>query len=132
MVESLRLETTLPAPPRRIYEAWLDSEKHGAFSGGAAKINPVVGGKHRAWDEYIEGVNLILDPYSRIVQTWRTTEFPEGSADSQIEILLEAIEGGTRLTLIHLNIPEGQAEQYDTGWRDYYFTPMAEYFASAE
>jgi activator of HSP90 ATPase len=129
MAESLRLETTLPASPRRIYEAWLDSKEHAAFSGGIAKINPVVGGKHSASDSYIEGVNLILEPYKRIVQSWRTTEFPEGAADSRLEILLDAVDGGTRLTLIQTNIPDGQTDQYEGGWRDYYFTPMAEYFA---
>src|SRR6185369_1989682 len=107
--------TTLPASPERVYEAWLDSDEHGAFSGGIAKIDPVVGGKHAAWDSYIEGVNLILEQPRRIVQSWRTTEFPEEAPDSRLEILLDEVDGGTRLTLIHTNIPDGQADQYEGG-----------------
>jgi activator of HSP90 ATPase len=45
-----------------------------------------------------------------------------------VEILLERMKDGTRLTLRHSNIPEGQAESYKQGWEDFYFKPMKEYF----
>jgi len=35
---------------------------------------------------------------------------------------------GTLLTLKHWNIPDGQAEGYESSWQDFYFTPMQEYF----
>jgi uncharacterized protein YndB with AHSA1/START domain len=85
-----------------------------------------------AWDGYISGVILELEPYERIVQTWRTTEFPEGSEDSHLEVLLVSVEGGTRITLLHSDIPDGQAEMYDEGWEDYYFKPMRAYFEGEE
>ena len=128
MAESLHLETELPASPERIYTAWLSGEEHGAFTGAPATCDPVVGGAFTAWDNYIDGRNLGLEPFQRIVQTWRTTEFPEGSEDSRIEVRLEAVPVGTHLTLVHTNIPDGQSAQYDTGWQDYYFKPMREYF----
>ncbi len=131
MAESIRVETVLPAPAQRIYEAWLDAEEHGEFTGGEAEIDPTVGGRHSAWDGYIQGVTLELEPYSRIVQSWRTTEFPEGSPDSRLEVVLEESGGSTRVTLIHTEIPDGQGAGYETGWRDFYFKPMAEYFAGA-
>jgi uncharacterized protein YndB with AHSA1/START domain len=129
-LESLELSVILPGPPERIYEAWLDSRHHAAFTGGGAEIEPGVGGAHSAWDGYITGQNLELEPGRRIVQSWRTTEFPEDAAFSRLEILLEPAEGGTRLTLKHTEIPEGQGEQYEEGWRDYYFEPMLEYFTN--
>ena len=129
-LESLELTVILPGTPDRIYEAWLDSRGHAAFTGSAATIDPIVGGTHSAWDGYITGKNLALEPGRRIHQTWRTTEFPDDAADSSLELLFEAADGGTRLVLRHTNIPEGQSEQYQGGWRDYYFNPMQEYFAS--
>jgi activator of HSP90 ATPase len=128
--ESFEVSTFLPAPPWRVYEAWLDGTEHGLFTGGPATGEPAVGGAFTAWDGYIQGRNLALEPYCRIVQAWRTTEFPAGSPDSCLEVLLDAEEAGTRLTLRHSEIPEGQGEEYKQGWLDYYFEPMREYFAS--
>ena len=130
MLEKIELSTIFPAGPERIYRAWLDSAEHTAFTGGAAIIEPQVGGAFSAWDGYIQGVTLVLEPYRRIVQTWRTTEFPEASADSRLEVLLEEVEAGTKLTLIHSEIPAGQGEDYRQGWVENYFNPMEEYFSS--
>ena len=35
---------------------------------------------------------------------------------------------GTRVVIIHTDIPEGQSERYETGWIEYYFEPMKKYF----
>ena len=48
--------------------------------------------------------------------------------DSKIELLLEPEGEGTKLTLIHTEIPDGQADSYEGGWEDSYFRPMRQYF----
>lgn len=101
------------------------------MTGSAATGQAKVGARFTAWDSYIEGANVEMEPYRRIVQSWRTSEFPEGSPDSRLEVLLEEAKGGTKVTLVHTGIPEGQGEQYKQGWRDFYFKPMKIYFASA-
>ena len=128
MSDSLKLSTTLAAAPQRVYRAWLDGSEHAAFTGGAAKVDPRVGGSFTAWDGYIHGTTLELEPERRIVQAWRTTEFPDDSPDSRLVVLLEAVPEGTRLTLLHTRVPAGQGEGYRQGWEDYYFAPMREYF----
>jgi uncharacterized protein YndB with AHSA1/START domain len=130
MVEDIEISTVITASAKAIYEAWLDSDTHSSFTGSRSKVEPYVGGKHSAWDEYIQGETLELDPYRRILQSWITTEFPPGSEASLLEILLEEVEGGTRVTLIHTRIPEGQGEQYRDGWEENYFAPLREYFSS--
>jgi hypothetical protein len=30
--------------------------------------------------------------------------------------------------MIHSKVPEEQADEYDQGWKDYYWTPLKEYF----
>jgi uncharacterized protein YndB with AHSA1/START domain len=128
--ESVELAWTLPVPPGDIYRAWLDSEAHGQFTGGAASVAPGVGGQFTAWDGYIRGTTLELEPDKRIVQAWRTTEFPSGSADSRLELHLEKAEEGTRVTLRHTEIPEGQGETYRRGWDEFYIQPMTRYFGA--
>jgi uncharacterized protein YndB with AHSA1/START domain len=129
MPNKFTITTLLPAAPEKIFRAWLSSEGHTAMTGSAARVEPRVGGAFTAWDGYISGRTMELKPYTRIVQAWRTTEFPEGSPDSRIEILLEPVEAGTKLSLTHSEIPEGQADSYKDGWDESYFQPMKEYFS---
>ena len=98
------------------------------MTGNAAKVDGKVGGKFTAWDGYIFGSTLELEPDQRIVQAWRTSEFPEDAPDSRLEILFEEVAEGTKVTLIHSNMPEDQVDSYRQGWEDFYFRPMKEYF----
>jgi len=127
--DAFRLTTLVSAQPERVYSAWLDSGAHSAFTGGEAKIDPTIGGKFMAWGGYIQGRTVELLQGRRIVQIWRTKEFPASSADSRLEIQFESAEGGTRLTILHSNIPLGQGERYKTGWQEKYFAPMRHYYA---
>ena len=126
--ESIRMSAHFPVSPERIYEAWLDGDEHGKITGAKATVEPRVGGAHVSWDGYIKGENLALEAGRRILQTWRTLEFPADSGDSKLEVLLAAKDGGTEMTIVHTEIPEGQGSKYEMGWRDLYFTPMTEYF----
>lgn len=126
---SFTIATFLPASPERIYRDWLSSDGHTLMTGSPAKVEPGIGGEFTAWEDYISGKTLVMEPGRRILQAWRTTEFPEESPDSQVEVILEAEGGGTRLTLVHTQIPEGQSDDYLQGWKDFYFTPMAEYYS---
>ncbi len=128
--ESIRITATILAAPQRIYDAWLDGKSHSAFTGGKATIEPGIGGRHTAWDGYIEGVTLQLVPGKRIVQSWHTSEFPADAIDSRLDILLEEVSGGTKLTLVHSEIPAGQGAKYKSGWQEHYFAPMKKYFAA--
>jgi uncharacterized protein YndB with AHSA1/START domain len=127
--EALRVSTTIPAAPTTLYLAWLSAEQHSAMTGGAAKIDPDVGGKFSTWNGYITGKLVILDLGRRIVMSWRTTDFPRDAADSRVEIHFEALGGSTRLTILHTDIPEGQGEKYRAGWNEHYFTPMRTFFS---
>lgn len=128
-LETVRVSAVLPASAERIYAAWLDSKEHSKMTGGTAVVDPAVGGEHSAWDGYITGLNVELEPARRIVQTWRTTDFPLGSGDSRLEVHLREAEGGTEVTLIHGQIPEGQGAKYEEGWQSHYLAPMRKYFA---
>ncbi|MBI2165711.1 MAG: SRPBCC domain-containing protein [Chloroflexi bacterium] len=128
MTETIQVSAVIPASVERIYKAWLSSKEHGAFTGGSAEVDPRVDGEFTAWDGYIQGKTIELEPYSRIAQTWRTSDFPSGSADSRLEVLLEKAKGGTKITLVHTNIPDGQGKNYQQGWLEYYFEPMKKYF----
>lgn len=130
MSESIELTRTVPGSPERIFKAWLAADEHTRMTGGQATVQP--DGRFTAWDGYIEGRTLEEDAPRRIVQAWRTTEFPDGAPDSRVEVLLEPQGDGTAITLKHSDIPDGQGASYESGWVEHYFDPMTEYFGSAE
>ncbi len=129
MADRFEISTTLAAMPNQVYRAWLDSEEP-PFIGAQASIDARVGGAFTAWGDYIKGMTLELEDSRRIVQSWRTVDFSSGAPDSRLEVLLEPVKGGTRLTLIHSEIPDGMGEEYHQGWIDNYFEPMKRYFGS--
>ena len=129
-MDSFTVSTVLPGTAQAIYKAWLSSKGHSEMTGGEAKCSARAGGKFTAWDGYISGKNLELVPGEKIAQSWRTTEFDEGDADSRLEVALAATKGGTKVTLKHSELPAGSGASYKDGWREHYFAPMKEYFAS--
>ncbi|HUI18056.1 MAG TPA: SRPBCC domain-containing protein [Alphaproteobacteria bacterium] len=125
------LVDVIPASPQAIYHAWLSSSGHAGMTGGQpASTSAKEGAEFTAWNGYISGRNLTLEPGRRIRQSWRTTKFAARDADSEIEVLLEPTAGGTRLTLRHSNVPDGHTSYRDGGWQRSYFEPMKAYFAA--
>jgi len=122
------LSATFPATAEQIFDAWMSSEGHAQMTGAAAQVDAAVGGKFSAWDGYIWGETLEMERPRRILQSWRTSEFPDDAPDSMLEILLEKTSGGTKLTLRHWNIPAEQTDDYKQGWDDSYFKPMKVFF----
>ena len=126
----ITLTQTLSATPEQVYTAWLSSQGHSDMTGSKATASNKVGDEFTAWDGYLYGKNLKLALNKKIVQSWRTNEFPEDAPDSILTITLEATEKGTKLTLKHADTPDEQEKNYEQGWQDHYFEPMEKYFAS--
>ncbi len=128
--DSLRLTAVLPAAPATVQAAWLDGALHAAMTGAPATGEARVGARFTAWEDYIEGENLEVAA-GRVLQSWRTTQFPPGAPNSRLEVQFGEAVGGTELTLIHTQIPLGQGDAYEEGWEEYYFAPMRAYFGAA-
>ena len=128
MKNGFTLSETLPAKASQIYKAWLSSEGHTAMTGSPATVDGTVGGAFSAWDGYIFGSTLDLTPNQRIVQAWRTSEFPDEAPDSRLEVKFEEVNDGTKVTIIHTDMPDEQVESYRQGWEDFYFIPMRKFF----
>ncbi len=126
--EKIEIAFSLPVAPRQLYDAWLDAKEHSAFTGGHASCEAKVGGRFSAWDGYIEGENVELELGSKIVQTWRTSDFEDDDADSRLELRFEEDGAGTKLVLRHTELPAGGSKKYREGWKQHYFAPMKQYF----
>ncbi len=123
-MDELELQESFDAMPATLYEAWIDADLHAAFTGAPATSEARLGGHFTAWDGYIEGTHVELQPGARIVQRWRTGEFPEGAPDSLLEVTLQRSGDGSVLHLRHTGLPAGDGPRYAQGWRDHYFEPL--------
>ncbi len=122
----------LMASPEDVYEALLDPEKHSAFTGSPATTSTKKGAAFTAWDGYITGKNLELVKGKKIVQEWKTTEWPEGYPVSRLELTLTAKKGGTELKMLHTDVPAEQADDYSGGWKSSYWDPLRKYLAERD
>jgi activator of HSP90 ATPase len=126
MSKTIRQTVTFKASPHEIYESFMDEKKHAQFTGAKVKLSRKTGGKFDIWDGEISGENLELVPDKKIVQTWRYSDWPAGEF-STATFSLEAVDGGTKLTLNHSGVPDEAYEDIKQGWKDYYWTPLKKY-----
>jgi len=127
-MDSIKLSVTVPVEPKMVYQAWLNSREHSAFTNSKAEIEKKVGSDFTAGDGYISGTNELLHMNKRIVQTWRTTDFSEENEDSTLEVRLQKVDKGTKVSIIHTGLPDNSGSEYKKGWRDNYLKPMKSYF----
>ncbi|MDQ7825696.1 MAG: SRPBCC family protein [Candidatus Eremiobacteraeota bacterium] len=119
----IRQSVTFNAPPHEVYEALMDSKKHEAFTRDKAHISRKPGGTFTAYGGYITGKNLELYEDEKIVQLWRTDEWPEGHF-STVTYRLKDLHGSTKLTFTQDGIPEEFCESIRKGWHEYYWRPL--------
>ncbi|HLW70873.1 MAG TPA: SRPBCC family protein [Candidatus Binataceae bacterium] len=125
---TIRQSAIIPATPVEVYDAFVNARKHAAFTGAAAKSANKVGGKFTAWDDYISGKYLELVAGRKIVEEWRTGDWPAGCEPSLIEFTFARVDKNTRVTMVQTKVPAAQAANYRQGWKDYYWTPLKAYF----
>ena len=128
-VRTITQKVVIPASPQEVYEVYVDPKKHAAFTEAKATGKPVVGGKMTAWDGYIFGKYLELEPGKRIVQEWTTTDWVEGYGPSRLELTLCKVPEGTELVMVNSDVPEEQADEVADGWIEFYWEPLKKYFS---
>jgi activator of HSP90 ATPase len=128
-VTTIKQTVIIPAAPDKVYEAFMNAKVHSEFTGSKATCNPIVGGRFTAWDGYIFGKNLELEKGKKIVQEWKTTEWPKDYRSSRFELILKKVKDGTEVIMVHSKVPEEQAAELAKGWNEFYWTPLKEYFS---
>ena len=129
MVDLIDLTLLLNEEPKRVFTAWMDPREHATFTGGGlATIEPWTGGRFTAFEGDVHGIFLGVDNAARIVQTWRTPEFPPESRDSRLTVTFEPAPGGTRLRIQHADVPPKLLRKLQKGWESNYIKPLSKYF----
>jgi uncharacterized protein YndB with AHSA1/START domain len=127
MPRTIILAASLPAPPERLYEMYVDSKLHAAFTGLAVEIEPRPGGSFRAFNGAIWGNILEMVPNRLIVQRWRSKNFPQEAIDSTLVLSFWPEGAAGRIELVHANVPEEDFAGVSEGWSKFYWNPWRAY-----
>ena len=125
-MNSIRQTVRFAASPARVYETLMDSSRHTAFTGEPATVSRAIGGASSAYGGKVTAINLDLVANKRIVQAWRSAQFPEGGF-SLATFQLNEVGSETELVFSQDAIPEGFAEHLDKGWNERYWAPLRKY-----
>ncbi len=130
MSEVIHQSVVLPGSPKDLFNQYLDSKGHEAFTGAPASIEAKAGGRFKAFDGMLHGEIRHLVPGRMIVQSWRSVSFKEGDNDSTLIISFVPEGDGTRVDLVHLDVPEHDHEGVTKGWVNHYWTPWQSHLES--
>jgi uncharacterized protein YndB with AHSA1/START domain len=127
MPRTIILAASLPAPPERLYEMYVDPQLHAAFTGLPVEIEPHPGGTFRAFNGAIWGTILGVVPNRLIVQRWRSKNFPQEAIDSTLVLSFWPEGTAGRVELVHANVPEEDFAGVSEGWSKFYWNPWRAY-----
>jgi uncharacterized protein YndB with AHSA1/START domain len=117
-------EVVIGAPPDTVFPYFTDPERMVRWMGTEADIDARPGGAYRilvagrfaAAGEFVE-----IDPPRRVVFTWgwegEGNAVPPGA--STIEVTLIPQDEGTRVVLVHRDLPEDSRGPHAHGWQHY-------------
>lgn len=120
------------ARPSEIYDLLLDSERHSDFTGKRAEINAETGGEFSFCNGNHTGYFLRLIKNKRIVLAWTHRKFPRNHF-TIVDLKLERNEnGGTRLSMNQMGVPESCDGWLTEAWRKTYWEPLEQYVEEEE
>jgi activator of HSP90 ATPase len=129
MPKNVIIAASLPAPPDRLFDMYLDARLHAAFTGAPVTLEARAGGTFRAFDGMLSGTILHVEPKRLIVQTWRSANWPGDAIDSVLVLSFWPEDQGGRIELVHVNVAEADFAGISHGWEKYYWTPWRAYLA---
>ena len=132
MTPAIQQSAEFEVSPKVLYELYMDSKKHSRATGAPAKLSRKVGGSFTAFGGQLEGKNFLLVPDQMIVQAWRSTGWKKSDPDSILVIQFNKTKTGTRVDLVHVNVPEQDYQGVTEGWKKYYWQPWHDYLTAAE
>ena len=129
----------VPATPKRLFEAWLDSREHGDMTGGRATIDSSANGSIGLLDGAVVGRIVECEPNSLIVHELNTADEWKAGRATRVEVRLvtgsnyggigNPQDDGTTIILRHTGVYAGGVFSPDW-WESRYFRPMDAYFKS--
>jgi uncharacterized protein YndB with AHSA1/START domain len=128
MPRPLVVEQHVPAPPERVYAAWMSAENLAQWwwphtPDTVYEIDARVGGKYEIRSDAVgigaQGEYLELNPPNDFLMTWRWMTDGRWEVEETVRAELAQEDGGTAVTLTHfLDDIVADGESLHEGWED--------------
>jgi uncharacterized protein YndB with AHSA1/START domain len=132
MPRTIQLAASLPAPPDRLFDMYLDPVEHAAFTGSPVEISAASGARFRAFGDVLSGNILQVVPNRLIVQSWRSPHWGESDLDSTLVLTFLPEAAGGRIELVQVNVVDTDFAGVCHGWEKYYWTPWRAYLTRGQ
>lgn len=126
MCKTIKQKVKFRLTPQQVYSLLADSKLHSKLTGQKALISENIGGRFSTHAGRVSGINVDLLPGKRIVQAWRSEEFPEGIFSMVTFHLTQAKNGGTQLVLTHRGVPKNLIPNVEKEWKILYWDKIRE------
>jgi activator of HSP90 ATPase len=113
----------LGAAPADVYKALTNRVMIEIWTGEKAEFKLEPGTDFSMWDGAIVGKNIAFEMNKMVRQVWLFD-----NEESTVTIKLHADKKGTRVEVVHENIPDEAYNNIAEGWDDDYFGALAELF----
>ena len=130
MTRNIVLAASFVAAPERLFDMYVDSRSHSAFTGAPAVIEPRAGAAFTAFGGTLSGSILHIKPKRLIIHTWRSKNWPADAIDSVLVLSFWSQPDGARIELVHVNVSDEDFAGVSQGWEKYYWTPWRAYLAA--
>lgn len=127
MPRTIQLAASLPAPPDRLFDMYLDPGEHAAFTGSPVTISDRPGSPFRAFGDVLSGTILQVVPKRLIVQSWRSPNWAPEDLDSTLILTFWPEGDGGRIELVQANVADKDFAGVSQGWEKFYWSPWRAY-----
>ena len=110
----------IKAPLEKVWKALTDPKVIEKWGAGPAVMDNKEGTEFSLWGGDIFGKNIEVIPGKKLVQYWYAGKWDE---PSKVLFTLTSKGNTTTVDLLHENIPDSEASEIESGWRQYYMGP---------
>lgn len=128
---SIKLNYVVYSTPDKVFEALTDSKIIARWCEGGGKVSSDVGGIFEFFDGWVKGEVNAYNPGKKLSYTWKPGEWDKKTPPSLVTYLFHKHAAGTEIILEHSDFPsQEEADKHQSGWVDYVFEPLNDYFTS--
>jgi uncharacterized protein YndB with AHSA1/START domain len=106
----------------KVWQALTDASVIEGWGAGPAKMDAKEGGEFSLWGGDIHGTNTKVIPEKLLEQDWYGHDHSERKY--KVAFTFSSDGTATSVHLLHADVSDDEAKDFEDGWRDYYFNPI--------
>lgn len=124
-MKTIKQYYTIGATPEEVFLALTNPLTIELWSGYPAIMEARENSEFSLFEGEISGRNIKIITNKQLVQEWY---FGDNQEESVVTINLIPFKNKTNVELLHTNVPDEVYEEFEQGWRNYYWSAIINYF----